>query len=380
MSTLPSKDTGTPQDSPRRIRILVLDVVRGAAILGIVVVNFSLDVPWSARGASLTPTLDEWVGPAVSFFAGTESMTVFSILFGVGFALQQSGRSDRRFVSFYAWRMGWLFLIGIGNRLIRGSDILHGYAMLGVLLLPLHRLSSARLLGLAIFLMAFPWAVVGQLIPWGQAVRVTLPVDASFFDTLLIHGMEFVLRSLKFSPWAYWIGEVLPVMLVGCVLGRAAAFEKASDRQLKRFTAAAIGIGLFFDLASLATPTFGPGWIDLWARSICRDLGTVGLAGAYIGLLMIAVRRFPTAAPIKALALAGRMALTNYLVQGVLFALIFFPFGLGFYGRLGVTAGVLIGLLIFPLQVLFSQWWLGRYRFGPAEWVWRALSYRSMLR
>jgi uncharacterized protein len=108
---------------------------------------------------------------------------------------------------------------------------------------------------------------------------------------------------------------------------------------------------------------------------ILSDLAPVLLALGY-GAAVIALVNLPSgqhllgwAAPI------GRMAFTNYLAQSVVFGWIFYGYGLGLFGRLGVTAALAIGIVVYAVQVAFSTWWLRRYWYGPVEWLWRTLMY-----
>jgi len=111
--------------------------------------------------------------------------------------------------------------------------------------------------------------------------------------------------------------------------------------------------------------------LDMMAGS----LGTICLALGYAGALLV-VSGAPSgrkwlgwAAPL------GRMAFTNYLVQSVIFGWIFYGYGFGLFGRLGAATALSIGIVVYICQVLFSAWWLKRYRYGPVEWLWRTLMY-----
>ena len=110
-------------------------------------------------------------------------------------------------------------------------------------------------------------------------------------------------------------------------------------------------------------------------RALAEPLGTIllalGYGAAIIGIanLESGKRLLGWAAPL------GRMAFTNYLAQSVIFGWIFYGYGLGLFGRLGVTSALAIGVAVYIGQVFFSAWWLRRYRYGPVEWLWRTLMY-----
>src|SRR5690606_7677145 len=104
-------------------------------------------------------------------------------------------------------------------------------------------------------------------------------------------------------------------------------------------------------------------------------LGSLPLALGYLSLLVLGLGLPGISRVLGWLAPAGRMALTHYLLQAVVASSRFFGYGLGWWGQLGRGAKVLLALAIFALQVVASHWWLGRYRFGPMEWLWRWLTY-----
>jgi uncharacterized protein len=81
---------------------------------------------------------------------------------------------------------------------------------------------------------------------------------------------------------------------------------------------------------------------------------------------------------LSAFAPMGRMAFTNYLMQSVVFGLVFFGYGLGQFGRMGAAQAFALGLAVYVVQLYLSSWWLRRYRFGPIEWLWRTLMYGSV--
>jgi uncharacterized membrane protein YeiB len=105
------------------------------------------------------------------------------------------------------------------------------------------------------------------------------------------------------------------------------------------------------------------------------DWGTLGSSLVYATLLLLAWQRPRGARILRPLAATGRMALTTYLTQSVVCTFLFFSFGLGRYGHLSHTGMLLISLVLFPCQMFASTWWLQRFRFGPAEWLWRKLAY-----
>lgn len=104
-------------------------------------------------------------------------------------------------------------------------------------------------------------------------------------------------------------------------------------------------------------------------------LGGLALALWYASAVVLLVERPAWRRRLAPLAAAGRMALTNYLLQSLVCTTLFYSYGLGLYGRVGPAGGLLLTLAIFGGQLAFSAWWLRRFRFGPVEWLWRTLTY-----
>jgi uncharacterized protein len=109
---------------------------------------------------------------------------------------------------------------------------------------------------------------------------------------------------------------------------------------------------------------------------VVYDLRRVAMAAGHLGVILMVVRVAPAAPLVRRLAAVGRMALSNYLAQSILCGLIFYAVGLGLYGRFTGAYLYVVVALVWALQLAWSPWWLARYRFGPAEWLWRSLTYR----
>jgi len=107
-------------------------------------------------------------------------------------------------------------------------------------------------------------------------------------------------------------------------------------------------------------------------------LGSPALSFSYVFGIGLLVQRESWLRRLRPLAAVGRMALTNYLMHSLVFTLVANGYGLGFYGRVRPPVGLVMTLAMFVLQIVLSNWWLGRFRFGPMEWLWRSLSYRKL--
>ena len=394
---------GGPVDVNERSSLL--DGLRGWALLGILAANLMtftgfMFIPDAERGRMLFAEFDDIVELLLEWLVTGKFYALFSLLFGIGFAIQ-IGRLERRGegAGRYLRRLFILFLIGIAHMLLLWlGDILALYALMGAMLLLFRRASDRALIrwAVALWLVPIVWSAAihfGGFRPdrpiFGAAIALIagagldvgngpLPVfqSASIVDDLKAHPGEMLIR-LADLVYQMRFTKVLGMFLIGLWAGRRAIHaDPAAFRPLLR-RAARIGLGVGLPL-SLAKAVF-----SMWpsespviqlAAELFYCLGTPTLALGYAAgftLLWLGARR----GMIEAAAPAGRMALTNYLMQTVLQSAIFLGWGLGLMGKYGLVVILPLAPAIFALQVAYSRWWLARYRFGPVEWLWRSATY-----
>src|SRR3954470_22792367 len=214
----------------------------------------------------------------------------------------------------------------------------------------------------------------------GAAGMAALVADAAraygtggFFDVLAFRIREvpaiFPLHVMVFP-------RTVALFLVGVFAWRSGVLRATSANRRLLFGVAAVGIllGGGLSLAAAGRELFDWPSLGRW-RFPAERLGAVVLALGYAAVVIAAVslsdgrRMLAWAAPL------GRMAFTNYLAQSVICGWIFYGYGLGQFGQLGVTAALAIGVFVYVAQVVLSAWWLRHYRFGPVEWLWRSCMY-----
>jgi uncharacterized protein len=182
------------------------------------------------------------------------------------------------------------------------------------------------------------------------------------------------LSGIIFEPIAF------AMFLLGLAIGRARIVWSLSTSlpSIRRLGVWAAGIGV---LANLAFVTMEDGaWkapvpAADWLSGVGFVIGGPSLMLAYAAGLIVLLQRPVWRGRLAPLAAAGRMPLTNYLMQSVICTTIFYGYGLGLFGRIGVAAGLALSLAIFAAQVVLSVWWFRRFEFGALEWVWRRLAY-----
>ena len=386
-------------------RIDSIDVLRGFALLGILVMNIQLFA--MPEAAYYNPTaygdleganLYVWLGGRL--LADQKFMTIFSMLFGAGIVLMTSraaARGETRRVHYR--RMGWLAVIGLLHaHLLWAGDILFLYAVCGMLVYPFRGLSPGRLLALGTATVAVAAAIFAGLqasLPsWSEEAlaEVTLgawqPTRAIMDEMLATYRggwlEQLPVRSasaLGFETfllviWGLWRAGGL--MLIGMALYKLDVFSaRCSQRFYASLIAAALVAGIPVEAYGVALD-FEFGWALDWSLLQGRQFNywpSIAVGLGYVGLVMLACRTAALRAAARPFAAVGRTALSNYLLQTVICTTIFYGHGLGLYGsvdRLG-QLGIVIG--VWAVQLIVSPLWLRRYRFGPAEWVWRTLTY-----
>jgi len=358
---------------PPRDRIDAIDAMRGLALFGVAAVNVltefrvSLYQQFIANGRA--DGLDGAVERFVSFFLEWKAISLFSILFGLGLAMQleRLSRGDRAY-ALLARRL--LVLLGLGLVhlvFIWNVDILTEYALAGLLVLPMLRMprwllgaAAACALALHIVLSVSP-PLISMPSSSALASHVAFASDVypsgTFLEVWRLSVSELpLLLPLHLSLFP----RTVSLFLLGAFIWRCGVVQDlAAHRRLLQGVAIA-GIALGFALTFAAQ-----------SDSVAPVVVALGY-GAVVLRIATGERTKKVLAPFAAI---GRMAFTNYVVQSVIFGFVFFGYGLGLFGRTGAASALLIVVAVYGLQILFSAFWLRRFRFGPIEWLWRSLMY-----
>lgn len=367
-------------------RIHILDILRGFAIFGILAVNIGgFASPQFYPGYEF-PELqasDELAYSLMIFFTEGKFYTIFSFLFGLGFAVQLS-RAEAKgkdINSFYPRRLWWLLIIGILHAaLLWTGDILRLYALLGFALLAFRKRSNRTVMIWAsiFFVLSFLMLVLtgGPSAPEDKNIfgfnLIQMVRDAtnstSYLD-LVIFQSKMVLPSFLIIALIQGF-SVMALFLVGMLAGRSQFFEQLPTKShtLKRGFFIGLIIGVVFNWIYLNSE-------DAVIGAIGFTIGAPALALTYIcALSLISISNEKILAPLSAV---GRMALTNYILQSVICSILFSGYGFGLYEN--VDAASLWGIVfaIYILQIPFSMWWLKNFQFGPMEWLWRSLTYKA---
>jgi uncharacterized protein len=380
-----SIDLARPVDGDERLH--ALDVLRGLALFGMILVHFHQKTRSEATG------LEDLISWGVWILVEQKAWGTFAFLFGAGFAilLRRLERRGAPMVAIYARRLATLAVFGIIAEVGFGFHILFGYACWGVALLVMHRWSShALLLAAAVSASARPIAAeLAAISAWWTSAAPPPPLTlASLSRAVDAAARQESYLALLSARWSLFTGafhfswrEILPdVNLALFILGLLAVRHGILDAP-KRHVQVIAG-WMMFGAAAWACS-----WLVLThlpaipipgaASPLEYGLGLVQdqwLCFTYIGAIVLLLAFRPAwTARLAIFALAGRMALTNYMMQAVVLDALSSGYGANL--KLRPYVYPLAAVVLFGAQVIISRLWLARYRFGPLEWLWRAATY-----
>lgn len=391
------------QPTTARERIGEIDALRGAALFGIIAANmrgfnspaeayFEPHLLWPAAADRFTQAL-------IDALVTGKFITLFAVLFGLGFAIQLD-RADARnqgFAATYFRRMAALAAIGAAHAfLIWWGDILLMYALMGFALYFFRRAPQATVLMWSLIFYWLPVAVwlalalmasVGGEAPSGAAG----PTPEALAETIRIyaHGTWRAMFAERYREWTFfnaaapfYLSRILGLFLAGAFIWRTGFFHRlpAQLALLRRLLWWSLPVGLAGNALTVVLTMiwpynpFVPNLVTLTVW-VVGSVAVPALSLSYAALVILLFQQPRWQRRLLPFVAVGRMALTNYLLQSILATLLFYSFGLGLFGRVGPLAGLVPTFAIYLLQVVFSERWLRRFRFGPVEWLWRSATY-----
>lgn len=389
-------------------RIETLDVLRGFALLGIIIANIvwflypaymQEDLSFKNEWTSFWNGADYTVKTILTMFVDGKFVMLFSILFGFGMVIMQERAAAKKlnFWGIYSRRLIALLIFGsIHAYFIWFGDILTDYAILGFLLLLMHKLKPKAMLiiSLTLYSLLLGSFTFGALssdstatmtMPMSEESRQLMQVtidahqkNGNIQDLMAANLMERTFYTMRNGLYVLFLGNPifflfsnLPVLLM-FLFGAAVAKKK----WLHRFEEYRKG----FFITWLLTLIFGGtlGWI---LPSLSENFSTVQYISSPLLTIFYAISLIFIYHTVKGkkilqwLAFPGRMAFTNYIGQSIICTFLFGPFAFGVYGKLHLTTAIIIAIVIFVSQVIFSKIWLSKFHFGPLEYVWRSFTY-----
>jgi uncharacterized protein len=374
-------------------RIQSIDVIRGFAILGIFFVNMQdFAAPW------LYLDYDKWFDTpinsalkiAIDIFAQASFYTLFSFLFGFGFIIfkERAEQKGLTFPQIFSKRLFILLVIGVIHAfLIWHGDILITYAITGFILLLFHKRKAKTMLIWALTLIMIPSTIVGHWLftlnrqypnAFGQSANEKVLAEQSF--QIYGSGTYVEMVQQRITDWLFVHGGIgilfvilslLPMFLLGAYVAKKRWFHEpvAHKKVLTKLW--------FFTLSVFVLFKTSPYWFEKNAgiEYVQDSIGGPASALFYAISITLFVNTKTGKNMLRPFRYIGRMSLSNYLFQSIVCTLLFYNYGFGLYGKVSPFIGFLIVIVIYIIQIILSKLWLSHYRIGPAEWVWRSLTY-----
>lgn len=390
-------------------RITIIDALRGFALAGIVICHvvenyIAGPTPQAFNEAVHPGMVDSIIDGAIGILLRGKFIALFAFLFGLSFFIQMDNgqKKGSGFAGRFLWRLVLLLGIGFVHSLFYRGDILTVYALLGVFLIPFYKLSNkvvlafsvVLFLGLARFLLFYfngTDALFHEMDMEPDSTDTLAYYDilknGSIQEVFAFNAVEGHLSKAEFQFGFFGRGYfTFAFFLVGLYVGRMGFFNRFMEEQKltrKVLVIATISLVVSIGITAAAFISMGENFeMNSWTAMIGFtgvDFANAAMTLIYIALFVLLYRKVKNKNWLEHLAPYGRMALTNYVLQSVIFTFILFGWGLGLIGELRQLYTFLMALVFIALQVWLSKLWLKQFRYGPLEWLWRSLTYFKVM-
>lgn len=404
---LPAENTAVVSEplSPTtsKERIQAIDILRGLALFGILGANirgFSGPAQVYFEPQHYWPGFADRIAQAfVDAFIQGKFITIFAFLFGVGFTVQMTRAKERgaKFTSVYIRRLLVLAAIGLAHGLLVWfGDILLPYALLGFALLLFGNRKDKTVLIWAIVTYLVPLLLMTVMYVGSALADKPMPApkpptaeklqtltetfaNGSFAEVQAQRMKDAVGSNWGFAPFFGW--QLLGLFLFGMLAYRRKFFEPSAESlaRYRKWMIIALAVGVVGNVTAVTLrwmfsipmmPPTGAGVALMYLQTVATPALSFGYATAVILLVQNPLWR----ARLSRFGAIGRTALSNYLLQSIVGTLLFYGYGLGFFGT-GPALLLIPAVLIYAAQAVIAPWWVARFQFGPAEWLWRSLTY-----
>lgn len=353
-----------------------------------------------------TPTLespfwqgvDDVVNNGLYFLFRGKAYALFSLLFGLSFFMQcdSQAKKGKDFRLRFVWRMVILFAFGFVNGLVYMGEFFVIYATLGLILVPLYKVSTRWLIAIcAILFLQIPqlWDFISLVAgnapnePTPLVVMMNEGFDRSaevFANGSLWEVLKFNAQHGQFTKILWFINEYRYVQLAGLfiagvLIGRSGVHkdEAKMEKYSQKLLPWAFGWFAVFYGSAWLLPTLGlEGFALESGVALLKNYGNLGMLMIYVcGLTMLYYNTKSGRRALDTIAPVGRMSVTNYMAQSMMGVVVFYGFGLNLAMTSSYLESALAGVAIAGIQILYSNWWMKRYYYGPMEWLWRRLTW-----
>jgi Predicted membrane protein len=378
-------------------RITVVDALRGFALVSIMLLHNAEMFEAHAEHVSLPQWmvgLDRVIWDALMFLFGGKSYAIFALLFGLTFYIQS--HNQEKAGKDFRWRFVWrlLLLLGFGliNTLFYRGEILVLYALLGVLLIPFKKLDNKTIFKVALVLLMQPIFLTKLVLAFqNPSLEPAIPSFMPFYEesnSFLTSDSMFQLMKSNITNgriasllwfWEYGrIEQTLGLFLLGFLAGRKRIFYNTSDNIKFWGKTLVVSAILFIPLFLLESNT----GVLSDSKNINAAFSSILRLWSNLAFMLVLVSGFTllfytkkTQPILNKLTPIGKMSLTNYILQSIVGAFIFYGFGLGIYRFVGATYSLLIGIALAFAMGIFSKYWMTRHKRGIFEDIWHKLTW-----
>lgn len=370
-----------------------MDVIRGFALIGVLISNFTSYVDQQTPEPilnSISSSLDRFLMNFNSVFLEWKFMTLFSILFGYGFGLILESLEKRNINPnfFFVKRMFWLFIFGVIHSIFWWGDVLNLYAMSGILLLLFRNKSNKAILSWAVLFMLVLPVFISYLVRNQPETFTTSDIQELYnryklgtLPEIFKFNINFYYRMFIVSGGnLHDIIETLGRFLFGYFLLRIKFFHLVETKK-STFNKIALYAAPLMILYFIFKWLFMNGTIQAnqYILSPLLSLGILSTTTFYVSVLVIAYINFGLNKFFAALQSLGKMTLTNYLMVSASLIILLYGFGFNKLGELSIHIIWLFAFVWLFVEIMFSTYWLKQFRYGPTEWIWRQLTYWKRL-
>lgn len=380
-------------------RVEVVDALRGFAIMSIMLLHNIEHFDYYYFPEVLPEwmkILDKIIWESLFFLFGGKSYAIFALLFGFSFYIQNDNQEKKGndFRLRFLWRLLLLLGFGLFNTVFYEGDILMLYAVLGVVLILVCKWNDKAVFVTALILMLQPleWMKYFYMLLHPEFVPMPNLSDRYFGmmgEYLKSNSfMDYAIGNLSIGRWAsvFWSWEngrffqAPALFMLGMLLGRKKLFIASVESNL--FWKKALQYAVFLFIPLFAFKTFLPEIME--RKALLTSLSVIVNSWSNLAFMIVLVATFillyqkdSVRKFLSKLIPFGKMSLTNYILQSIVGCFIYYRYGLGLVEHAGATYSLLIGIVLFILQLYFCKWWLSKHRQGPLEYIWHKATWIS---
>ncbi|GAA4934925.1 DUF418 domain-containing protein [Algibacter agarivorans] len=373
-------------------RIIIIDVLRGFALLLIVLIHYveHFDFFQSTQANFIfSGSTDKEVMRLSFLLISGKAYSIFALLFGISFFIQMDNKAQKgidyrwRFI----WRMTILLIIGFLHSLIYRGDILHIYALLSLPVVFLYK-ARTNILWIISVLLVLQIPIIYNLIQTfiDSSYEYVKPLKGYFTEGNEVYAsgnfrevISYNFWKGRITVWAWTFNngrylQLIALFMVGTIIGRKRLFENIENKVKGLIIVIVISIILIYILSYVNSSYKASDLTKLqkgFINTIITSLVSLSATSGIIALVSFLYIKFKGLYIFKLFSAYGKMSLTNYILQAILGVILFYDFGFSLYKYLGSTWSIILGIVIFIVQALISKQWNEKYCYGPIEWFWR---------